>query len=230
MLNCKSLADFQIRSERTEIILSERIRRAGFSLLSPIYDHCAKLVFGKKFYRDQAENLRRIPKHASVLVIGAGSGELLTALEKSIVPSSIDILDFSKGMLRKQAKRTQSLHNVYHLDIRHTLPDIQYDLVLIPFVLNCLEDWEIADLLERLPAILKTGGRVSLSDFDHLASKDIWWLPSLYTLFRPLISRSQRTIPDWDKLLAASPFEDVQYIAQGKVATFLLEAISKTSS
>jgi ubiquinone/menaquinone biosynthesis C-methylase UbiE len=192
------------------------LRSAGgnFNGVAPLYDALAFLVFGRRLERAQTVFLRpnarlSIPKGASVLVVGGGTGRLLEPLMHNCQPDRVVYLEKSARMLTRASRRmaeTPLLGTVeFRLGDETTLrPDERFDVVITPFLLDLFTETTLQnELLPRLGSVLAKGGYWLVTDFVRTG---VWWqealLWTMIRFFRLMAGIETRKLADWQRLIA----------------------------
>jgi tRNA (cmo5U34)-methyltransferase len=190
----------------------------NFNAIAPIYDKLAGLVFGNALRRAQTVHLSLVPEQARVLLIGGGTGWLLTELLNQKPQTQITYLEASPKMLRLTEQKLQKLphaakEQVYlRLGDENSLrPDETFDVIITPFLLDLFPDARLTHLMDRLQTALRPGGLWIFSDFWPTADPPLPWqkllLDSMYRFFG-VVSRVQATkLPDFEKHFGHQPLE-----------------------
>src|SRR5689334_10042004 len=106
-------------------------RRANnFNAIAKFYDPLVKMIFGKSMFDAQTFYLKDIPLGAKVLILGGGTGWLLSELMKINPTCSIWYIESSSEMLSKSKHLSHgSRQLIYFIEgTESSIPfDIQYD-------------------------------------------------------------------------------------------------------
>jgi ubiquinone/menaquinone biosynthesis C-methylase UbiE len=130
-------------------------------------------------------------------------------------------VDVSGAMLHLLLKRVANAGAAARLHISRSSVeafeprDVQYDLVVAHFFLDCLTDGQLESLLVRLSPFLAGNVRWVVSEFQIPArgwqrSAARALITSLYTAFRWLTGLEVRKIPDYKTILESQKFRRVQ--------------------
>jgi len=183
----------------------------GFDKLSPVYNGLSKLVFGKQLINAQNYFINGIKDCSSILVVGGGPGNCLSEIIKACPLSTITFLDISLGMISKAKEYIKQNHNDHIENIKFVhgtyeqLPeDESYQVIISPFVLDCLNDQELRKTLSALYVKLKNDGLWLFTDFNiplkpiffKLFSKGIVFF--LYSFFNLFCSFGRYQLPDFN--------------------------------
>lgn len=152
---------------------AHRARRNDFSLVAPIYDGLASLVFGGAIRRAQVQLLPALRDTRRALIIGGGTGWfLLELLDRTdvehvlYVEKSEIMLDKSRALLEARAPQWASrVEFRLGTDESVTAQDGAFDLLVTNFFLDLFNDTNCAHMIEKLAAILSAGGRWLFVDF-----------------------------------------------------------------
>lgn len=130
------------------------------------------MLFGKSVFNSQVFFLSRFSRPKSVLILGGGSGRLLSALILQSMPEHIWYIDLSEKMIQKARERIARDAPSYldRIDFicgsTKNLPAAPtYDLIITPFVLDCIPHAELDGVMNSLRAVLRPGGCWLFSDF-----------------------------------------------------------------
>ena len=188
----------------------------NFDSIAPVYDLLASLVFGKTIRNTQRHYLSVIPDHARILIIGGGSGWILTDIllrKKNLrhityLEASSVMLDLaSKKLTTFKALPTESQLPV--ITFRHgTEDDIPaddfYDVVITNFFLDLFDEAELQEVMKKLSAVLHPEGIWLFSDFNICNQPvNAWWqrllVRSMYWFFRITCQLTPASLPDFKR-------------------------------
>lgn len=137
--------------------------RNDYDFIAPMYDCGVRLLFGKGVSQAYTHHLRLVSSNERVLVVGGGSGRLLTSLSKG---ARVDYVELSGKMIMRARKYRLSDICYYQEDFFCFTSDVTYDWVLFPFFLDLFSQEEIADLLKKTETLLAGEGKLIVSDFN----------------------------------------------------------------
>lgn len=184
----------------------------GFNLVTPVYDSLKRLVFGSAIYRSAIQFLEEIPAGASVLVIGGGTGEVLTALTESDPSCKVWFIEASSEMLRRAQRRVSHLPN--RIDFIHgterDIPEgMRFDAILVSFFLDVFPDEELPAMCSHLALVLNPDGVWLVSDFvDSGKRGHRWLLAVMYSLFNRVSDVSAKSLPLWQKHIRRTGWQE----------------------
>ena len=153
--------------------------------MAPAYQTIERLAFGGQLQRGRAALLGELPKWDQLLLMGDGDGRLLERLcghgwcavdgeakpPGSLHAGSITSVDQSEAMLRRQRHRVEAMDAAPHVDfiradaLEWTPPRGVYDVLVLPFFLDCFRRDELERKLPDWIAGLREGGVVYYVDF-----------------------------------------------------------------
>lgn len=186
--------------------------KKGFNRLSFVYDRLSQLVFGRQLNVAQDYFIDGIKSGSSVLVVGGGTGKSLSAIFKHHSYSKITFLDISSGMLAKargyvqKNHRSQLEHITFIEGTFEQLPETEnYDVIITPFILDCLDDKTLDNTLTGLYGKLNNNGEWLFTDFN-VPPRPVYikWAAngivlSLYLFFNMFCKLGVSRLPDFSK-------------------------------
>lgn len=188
----------------------------NFNTVAPLYDALSFLVFGHRLEQAQSVFLRpnarlSIPKGASVLVVGGGTGKILKPLLQNCQPDRVVYLEKSAKMLARASRRMAETPLLGTAEFRlgdetALRPGERFDVVITPFLLDLFTEQTLTtELLPRLNNVLAEGGYWLVTDFVRTG---VWWhetlLWAMIRFFRLTAGIETRQLVDWQRLLSAS--------------------------
>lgn len=189
---------------------------SGFDLVASFYDPLAKLVFGSSLQDAQAWLLPYIPKGATVLIIGGGSGWLLKQVLLHTCPKQVVYLEASEKMLQlaRQQNPASTIVTFRHGTDADLQPHEQFDVVITPFLLDLFPDERLSQLMQRLYAVLAPGGLWLFTDFWPVQHQPPFWqkllAKSMYLFFGVLSGVQGRQLPDYHRHFSESGLKEQQ--------------------
>jgi len=187
---------------------------ADFSRVAGVYDGLASLVFGRAQRRAQLAALRAgLPlagEAPHVLVLGGGSGWVLTELLRQCPAARVLYLETSGAMLAqaqarlaRHAPAKQAQVEFRQGSERDLRPGEQFDAVITFFVLDCFTLEDFPGALARLQAARRPGAPWLVADFRPPRN---WWqrglLRAMYLFFGAAVGLRARRLPPWPTALA----------------------------
>jgi tRNA (cmo5U34)-methyltransferase len=183
----------------------------GFDRVAWCYDALAQVVFGRSLQKAQLAALEGLPPGApQVLILGGGTGWVLTEVLRRRPQAAVLYLEASPKMLaraqaRLAAECPKALHQVAFRHGTQTAlePAERFDAVITFFVLDCIEQAEMARGLATLRAALRPGAPWLLADFRPAQRGWRWLLLVLmYRFFRLATGLRADALPDLRQALA----------------------------
>jgi len=188
---------------------------------APNFDHLARpyrwleyLSFGPFLELTRTHFLTELAGCRHALILGDGDGRFTARLLRANPEIQVRAVDASRKMLRSlQEKAGRYGHGVTVevADIRDWRPEteIQYDLIVTHFFLDCLTTQEVADLAHRLIPATASDALWVVSDFAVPPSRFGRAIAAplvafLYHAFRLLTNLRVDRLPDHSQVLAAA--------------------------
>jgi ubiquinone/menaquinone biosynthesis C-methylase UbiE len=211
----------------------------GFDFLAPFYEAGVRFFFGESIYESQVFFLSRFPGSNSVLILGGGSGRLLSAIALENKPAHICYIDISPKMILKARERiTQAApHFLDRIDfVCGSVADIpankSFDLIITPYVLDCIPDPELEGFMSALLRVLKEGGFWLFSDFNIPVKgfqriRALLITRILYFFFNFVCNLGIRSLPDFEVVFHRMGLRkiDAKYFRRGLLTSKVYERI-----
>ncbi|MEL6194246.1 MAG: class I SAM-dependent methyltransferase, partial [Bacteroidota bacterium] len=167
----------------------------GFDRIAFIYDWLAKLVYGDGILHATTHGMTEVKEGNKVLILGGGSGKLLSYFSPEFFPSEIVYVEPSSEMMAKAQKVWNSLEVSAQNSIQWVLDTDgfvqskdEYDVLITPFVLDLFPDEKLEEVFSRLHYALKAGGTWLYADFfikeDTFRLYRLLLVKCMYTFFR----------------------------------------------
>ncbi|GEM_PF-348283 len=198
----------------------------GFDRLSWVYDAIVKLVFGSELDRLQQDALKSIHSASRILIIGGGSGTLLPYLLEHIGPEQIHYAELSENMRSLAAGRLNEIQKqrmLFYSDLSEIPKSVNFDLILLPFVLDCYSESNITSMLKDCQARMNPQASLIITDFSSEIASGYQpsWLKSafihlLYTFFRWTTAIEAKRLAPFDALTMAAGFSQASKISRYK--------------
>ncbi len=184
---------------------------ASFDRVAPYYDFLARAVFGHRLRRAQYCFLPQLPTDAHVLVVGGGTGWLLTALLQQSATVRVTYLEASAQMIRLTRQRiarecpSAAARVTY---VRGTeaqlLATDTYSVVITNFLLDMYEGDALDRIIQTLNSHLEPNGYWLFTDFrlSHQRRRRWWqWLMAraMYAFFRVSAGIRRQSLPPYHR-------------------------------
>ena len=198
-----------------EPALTAHAPAARFDCLAGIYRWMEYLTFGPYLARCRLAFLSRVLGCRRAVVFGDGDGRFTARLLRANPGVEIDAVDASPAMLDALLRRAggdATRVHPYRADARDWLPgNVQYDLVVSHFFLDCLTTGEIAALAARIRRVVSPSAEWVISEFakpqgwyGRLVAGPVVWF--LYRAFGVMTGLKVRRLPDHASALRAVGF------------------------
>jgi tRNA (cmo5U34)-methyltransferase len=184
-----------------------------FDRLAFVYDRLAKLVFGRSIIDSQKFFLPRITERSTILILGGGSGWILTELFKIKNEVNVCYIDASAKMIAIAKEKSNNDERVQF--IHGTENDIpansQYDFIIANFYLDLFSDESLRTVLLRIKKLLAPNPQWIVTDFVG----NLWWqkviLRAMYFFFRLTCNIESQKLPEWNKQLQSMGGKEVDF-------------------
>ena len=163
--------------------------RPDYNKIARVYDTLVFIVFGSTLDKARNTYLDQINEKNRVLIVGGGTGKIISQLDKLGLSLTVDFVDLSGNMIaiakkRNQQNLTVAYHEVDILDYR----DSSYDIVLCNFFLDQFSAQDVSLILNHLYTKLNPNGLFLYSDFQP--SKNMLnqvLMSAMYLFFRKTV-------------------------------------------
>jgi len=187
---------------------------ANYDNSAAFYDRLSRLVFGKALVNAQAWILPHIPKDASVLIVGGGTGWILDEITK-LHPSGLSItyVEISAKMMALSRKRNIGANHVNFINkaVEEAGLPAGFDVIITPFLFDNFTEDILIGVFQHIHQTLKPDGLWLNTDFQ-LTGK--WWqyamLKSMLLFFKVLCGVPSWRLPDVGKLFDKFGYEVVE--------------------
>ena len=184
----------------------------GFDRIAFIYDFLAKLVFGKSIIDSQKFFLSNISDNSKVLILGGGSGWLLSEFLKQKPNCEVWYIEASEKMISLSKGKIENIRNVHF--IHGTEQDIQlsikYDVLITNFYLDLFTNHQLLNIITKIRSVMKAEAQWIVTDF---VNNKRWWqsimLKVMYWFFRITCSIESRQLPEWNRLVEKAGVKEV---------------------
>ena len=148
----------------------------SFDRLAPHYRWMEAVLAGGLLQRCRTHWLTEVRESRRALLVGEGNGRTLEACANALPKCHFTVLDQSEAMLaqaRRRWEKTGGKQKVVfqHADLRDwRTAEMDFDLVITNFFLDCFTPEELARVIANLGAAASTHARWLLADFCVPAS------------------------------------------------------------
>ncbi|SMG25127.1 Methyltransferase domain-containing protein [Marivirga sericea] len=186
---------------------------ANFNRLAGFYDFLKGLVFGNELHQAITYFLSHTPLNSEVLIIGGGTGQLLANFKPT---HKITYLELSEAMIIRARKvRSGAEVNFVQADILEWKSEVEFDLVITPFVLDCFKEKQLNLIYPKLKNLLKKRGKWIQTDFYPKNRVQKLLIKIMYSFFRLSAGLETKQLPDFNKL-----FDKHNFICTGKACFY----------
>ena len=136
-----------------------------FDLIAPWYDFIGKLVFGNSIIKSQSYFILEIKELDEVLILGGGTGKLLSQMPKC---KEIRFIDLSQKMI-DSAKKRECKSPITFTQSDFLIDDFKstYDIIICPFFLDCFDEAHLKEAILKVKNLLKEDGKLIVTDFQQ---------------------------------------------------------------
>ncbi len=201
----------------------------GFSLLAPIYDRLARLVFGASIDKSQTHFFESLVNPSTILVVGGGTGRFLPGYRELHQDSAIDFVEKSTGMIARAKSQHPVMDGITFLEadfLDHQFTT-SYDVILLPFFLDMFSNDSIGNILRIIQSVSHENTKIIVTDF--LQQRSAGWkallLHLMYLFFRLTCDIEAHSLPDWKNEFARFGWNiiDEATYCKGMIGTHLLQ-------
>jgi len=180
------------------------MRINDFDFLAPTYDSVVRLVFGRSIVMSQKWLIGQMEDCNSVLILGGGTGEILTLLPENF---RITYLEKSGEMIRISKNRKTSLEiDFINEDFLGWGTQQKFDCIICPFFLDCFNEINLRETILRVKAYLSPNGVLLVSDFELKSTpRFLSWL--MHFFFRISTNLESKALKDINGELLKAGFE-----------------------
>lgn len=188
---------------------------SDFNFIAPYYDFLQKLVFGNALQKAQSFYLKDFPDSKKVLIIGGGSGEILKSISDVLNSDRVVFVEQSENMIAKAKKRKVDIKDLDFVceNVLEWKSTEKFDLVILPFILDCFSTDTTIQLLQNLKDILAENGRVLFTDFVQTPNKrglSKLLISVMYFFFGMTAKLKTRKLPDFDLAFERAGYENIK--------------------
>lgn len=199
----------------------------SFDTIAPFYDFLVRLVFQQKLEKAQESLLVQVLEKGRVLILGGGTGWVLTRLLELKPGVSVVYLEVSEKMLTLSQRRWQKAGGKGQVAFRLGDESVlgiteQFDYMLVPFVFDLYETHYLKTVfVPNLCQHLAEDGILGLVDFRQTTKLFHRGLIGAMFLFFKYVSRIKTAmLPNYSEALQSSLFlveNSTQYFMGGMV-------------
>jgi tRNA (cmo5U34)-methyltransferase len=185
----------------------------NFDSVAPFYDQLSKLIFGSAMKQSQTAYLPAIKQGANVLILGGGTGWILSSLFAVNPTCKVWYIDSSTRMinLSKRAALDSNHKVIFIRGTEDAIPrDILFDAVITNFYLDLFPPTACSTVIDKIRFSVHGKTLWLISDFVNIT----WWhsamLRIMYQFFKITSGIQADSLCDWKKLLEQTGFAERQ--------------------
>ena len=187
-----------------------------FNWIAPYYDTLKGFVFGKAIYQSQIHFIEATPRWGNVLILGGGSGEMLSLLRKTRPECRIWFVEASAEMLKIAAKQVPPEGRPYVTFIHGTEtslpPEIMFDAAVTNFFLDLFPDHRLSSICGTIYSKLHPKATWFVSDFVNGKK---WWqrilLRGMYRFFSITCGIEAQVLPAGESQVHLSGMAEIDF-------------------
>ena len=176
------------------------------------YDKLARVVFGESILRSQTHYLSLLKPNEKILIVGGGSGNVLTFIDELDIPLTIDFVEPSEKMIQR-AENRMPLNNLADINFHQATfesynPQVQYDWVFCFFFLDLFKRETLINHVAHINNLMNTESILWVTDFQIVA--DSFWQKGLskimHVFFKLTTKLESNKLKDINDVLLQSGF------------------------
>ena len=193
-------------------------QQPNFNRVASFYDACKMLLFCGSIDRCQYYHLPLLKNSKKILVIGGGTGKIVSQIHRHATFDELTFVDCSEKMVEKAKLHVKSCCPEIQQKIKFQKADIltefeasEFDTIVAPFVLDCFTDESLGLLGIKLKTWLRPNGILLFSDFHQSQKSGISRLLSrcvtrpLYFVLNFMCEMNIKQLPDYQLLFNNIP-------------------------
>lgn len=172
---------------------------SGYDRLADLYRWIERPVFGDDLMIARSALIDKLPPCQTIALFGDGDGRLLAKIVQSQPNAKITSFDQSSKMIEKQQRNASRVASAVspdasldfvHADLKDAeLPLHQFDVLVVPFFLDCFTKAELNAHLDRWLSAIRPGGTLYYVDFVIPQNRLLkyyakFWLSIMHWFFR----------------------------------------------
>jgi ubiquinone/menaquinone biosynthesis C-methylase UbiE len=159
----------------------------NYDKVAPYYDFLSRLVYGNAINHAHAFLVSFIPPGSSVLIVGGGTGQILTEIiEKHSSGLRIVFVDNSAKMIALAKRKFVGSNLVTFVTdtIQNVILQQSFDVAITPFLFDNFSTITASSVFLKIHQLVKPGGLVLFADFvqNNFWQKSL--LKIMYSFFR----------------------------------------------
>jgi ubiquinone/menaquinone biosynthesis C-methylase UbiE len=181
----------------------------NYDKVAPYYDFLSRLVYGNAINHAHAFLVSFIPPGSSVLIVGGGTGQILTEIVKKHSSGlRIVFVDNSAKMIALAKRKFVGSNLVTFITdtIQNVILQQSFDVAITPFLFDNFSSITASSVFSKINRLVKPQGLVLFADF---VANNFWQkslLRIMYSFFRFTSNIEARQLPDTALLFKLSSY------------------------
>ena len=199
----------------------EKMETSGFCRLARVYRLLETFTFGETLQCARVACLSLLADAEEILVLGERDGRFLHVLLAANPSCGVTVVDRSPAMLafaRRRLVPVQQDRVDFRLEdaTRMNFPREVFDVVVTHFFLDCFREDTLSDLISKIAASLRSGGRWLSADFVEPLGEGVsaslrrFALRTLYAFFRTTCGIEGQHVVNPGDLMSAAGFREIR--------------------
>ncbi|NME71654.1 class I SAM-dependent methyltransferase [Flammeovirga aprica] len=137
-----------------------------FDYIAKFYDFIAAIVFGKAIQEIQLKHLERIKRKSRILIIGGGSGKILSEIDQLGLASEIVYIEKSPKMIALAKKnKINSPIKFINASYEDAKEYGHFDVIITNFFVDLLNEKQFQAFIPFIYSLLSENGKWIVTDF-----------------------------------------------------------------
>lgn len=189
----------------------------GFDRLAPFYDFVVWVVFGKRLSRFADAAISSLHHSKNCLIVGGGSGEIIRQCFEQAISEQYFYAELSAKMIQRAKSRfmDEELSKIkFGNDWESLIGSQKLDLVIFPFVLDCLTQTNVEKFIKALRPKLDSNAQILIIDFHELKANGSFtrnlknaFISLLYFFFRFATGIEAKSLPNINRVMIDNAFQ-----------------------
>jgi tRNA (cmo5U34)-methyltransferase len=186
--------------------------RKNFDFIAPFYDKLSRMVFGRAMHSAQTAYLQQIVQGGNVLILGGGTGWLLSELLTINPTCRVWYVEASQSMIKFAKTNTEGRNNdvMFIHGTEDDLPGgVVFDAVITHFFFDLFSTAKCGRIVARIRPAIHPKTIWLVSDFVNTT----WWhsamLVAMYRFFKVVSGIEANSLPDWQNAMVLGGFREI---------------------
>jgi ubiquinone/menaquinone biosynthesis C-methylase UbiE len=184
------------------------------------YDRLSRIIFRRNLILSQTCLLQHIPSNSSILIVGGGTGWILSELAKTHTSGlRITYVEISEKMINLAKKHNTGKNSIefVNLAIEDYDTNQTFDIIITAFLFDNFGEEKVKLVFDKLSQLLTVHGKWLFADFHIDEKKSHWWqrvlLKAMLYFFRVICHIESRHLVPVKTLFAQNKFRGM-YVYQ----------------